>query len=155
MIAKNIASLFKTNLHVIERHTEGLSQEDSLMRPAFRGNCLNWVLGHMLVTRNVVLKMLDLPTVWDKDQIAAYRYESSGLTKGETAVELATILSSLQTTQTTILAAIESLTDEQLHAKLDDTTLGERLNFFAWHEAYHAGQTELLRQVCGVNDHII
>ena len=36
-----------------------------------------------------------------------------------------------------------------------ETTLGERLVFLHWHETYHVGQLELLRQLAGTNDAVI
>ncbi len=34
-------------------------------------------------------------------------------------------------------------------------TTAEMLHFLCWHETYHIGQTELLRQVIGKNDKVI
>jgi uncharacterized damage-inducible protein DinB len=34
-------------------------------------------------------------------------------------------------------------------------TTAEFLHFLLWHETYHAGQTELLRQLSGTNDKVI
>ena len=34
-------------------------------------------------------------------------------------------------------------------------TTAEFLHFLLWHETYHTGQTELLRQLTGVNDKVI
>jgi hypothetical protein len=36
-----------------------------------------------------------------------------------------------------------------------EITLGNRLFFIYYHETYHVGQTELLRQLAGKNDKII
>jgi uncharacterized damage-inducible protein DinB len=35
------------------------------------------------------------------------------------------------------------------------TTVGQRVFFLYFHESYHVGQTELLRQLAGKNDKII
>ena len=40
------------NLDVIKAQTKGLSHADSLLQLPFRGNCLNWVLGHIAGTRS-------------------------------------------------------------------------------------------------------
>ena len=51
-----------------------------------------------------------------------------------------------------------SLDDGQLDAPFDnerDDTLRKRLAFMAWHDSYHTGQTEYLRQLTGVNDKVI
>ena len=54
-----LINLFEINLHVVRRQTEGLSHEDSLIQPPFRGNCLNWVLGHIVATRNQIMTLLE------------------------------------------------------------------------------------------------
>ena len=57
MDKKMIQGLFETNYWVVTNQTKGLTHEDSLLQLPFRGNCLNWVLGHCLVSRESVLKM--------------------------------------------------------------------------------------------------
>ena len=48
-------------------------------------------------------------------------------------------------------------TDEILFQEEDDEghTLLSKIRFDLWHETYHTGQTDLLRQISGMNDHII
>jgi uncharacterized damage-inducible protein DinB len=36
-----------------------------------------------------------------------------------------------------------------------EDTVGEQLAFLHFHEAYHTGQTEMLRQLAGKNDKVI
>jgi len=38
---------------------------------------------------------------------------------------------------------------------ITDWTVGEWLNFLLWHETYHVGTTEQLRQLAGKNDKVI
>ena len=62
----SIANTFDANLWIIKRQTDGLSNADSLMQPTFRANCLNWVLGHIVVGRNRALVLLGLEPVWGR-----------------------------------------------------------------------------------------
>jgi hypothetical protein len=40
-------------------------------------------------------------------------------------------------------------------APIDDETVAEKIAFSHWHETYHVGQLELLRQLAGKNDKVI
>jgi uncharacterized damage-inducible protein DinB len=77
---------------------------------------------------------------------------------GETAVSLPLLLQAINQAQTAVAAALASLTSEDLaqwHDADKRFSLGDRLAFLHWHETYHVGQLELLRQLTGVNDAII
>ena len=50
----------------------------------------------------------------------------------------------------------EEISEQQLDEKDErERTVAERLLFLAWHEGYHVGQTEYLRQLSGKDDKII
>lgn len=149
-----IIRYFDLNLRVLRMQTEGLSHENSLLTPPFRANCLNWVLGHIVVYRGRALARLGEEPVWDEERSAPYSRESEPL-KAEDAQPLAQIMADLEVTQDRLAAALAELTAEDLERSVDDRTLAQQLTFAYWHEAYHAGQTELLRQLAGVDDKII
>lgn len=46
------------NLYIIKVQTQGLTHADSLLQLPFRGNCLNWVVGHIAANRNTMLYFL-------------------------------------------------------------------------------------------------
>lgn len=52
-------------------------------------------------------------------------------------------------------AAFEAMTLEDLNVLRDERTLGERVLGLYFHETYHTGQTEILRQLAGVDDRVI
>jgi hypothetical protein len=152
----------ETNYGVIQRQIRGLSHEDSLLQLPFRGNCLNWVLGHITWSRERMLKALNAPPVWDAEQKARYERDSQPVTSGDDAIRLETILETMGTQQERILAVLKNRTSEDLQAisveiiaNAPPQSIGDWLHFLIWHEAYHVGQTELLRQLTGVNDKVI
>ncbi|HUV27729.1 MAG TPA: hypothetical protein VMW34_10225, partial [Anaerolineales bacterium] len=61
--------------------------------------------------------------------------------------------------QSRIDAAMDRLTNTDLAQEIQVgermVTLGTRLHSFYFHDTYHTGQTELLRQIAGRNDIII
>ena len=145
---------FKLNQQVLRMQAKGLTHEDSLLTPPFRANCLNWVLGHVIVYRGQVLVLLGDEPLWDVEQAAPYNRESEPL-QAQDAVQLDQIIADLKVSQRRLAAALADLTAEDLERPVDDRTLAQRLTFAYWHEAYHTGQTELLRQLTGVDDKVI
>jgi uncharacterized damage-inducible protein DinB len=150
-----IIRYFKLNYQVLQMQVKGLTHEDSLLTPPFRANCLNWVLGHIVAYRGQSLTLLGAEPVWDDEQAAAYNRESEPLAASD-ALSLEQIMADLEVTQERLLAALTGLSAEELEREVDgDRTVAHRLTFAYWHEAYHTGQTELLRQLAGVDDKII
>ena len=60
-----LAKIFEASHGSLTRNLEGITHEESLRAPEPGGNSLNWVLGHLLYHRNVVMKLLNQPPVWD------------------------------------------------------------------------------------------
>jgi hypothetical protein len=75
--AQQIGKAYARNLWVLKQQTEGLTHADSLLQPAMRGNCLNWILGHLAVHRDYVLDALGREKVVGDTAIARYGRESA------------------------------------------------------------------------------
>ena len=59
-------------------------------------------------------------------------------------------------TQTQLADGFAEISEQQLAEKNEHgSTVAERILFLAWHEGYHLGQTEYLRQLAGKDDKII
>ena len=157
MISANlITKHFGINYRVIQRQIEGLSHEDSLLQPPFRGNCLNWVLGHMVASRNGVLEALGQDRIWSEEEAAPYIPDSDPITGPDDPHHpFEKLVADFNQSQETIIAALEAASQADMDAVVDETSIGERLTFLFWHEAYHVGQTEYLRQLAGKNDKVI
>ncbi|HEX2621431.1 MAG TPA: hypothetical protein VHL11_14835, partial [Phototrophicaceae bacterium] len=72
-------NLFDTTYGVLKRQVDGLTHEDSLLQLPFRGNCLNWILGHLITSRNDILELLGEPRFWDEATSAFYDRGSPGV----------------------------------------------------------------------------
>ncbi|MBC7234443.1 MAG: DinB family protein [Chloroflexi bacterium] len=156
----DLAGAFARNLSIIKAQTKGLTHADSLIQPPVRGNCMNWVLGHILENRNLVLQRLGRPSILSEAQAKRYGYGSEPVcADGEDIIPLETMLQLLEQSQGGIAEALERITPEELAQKVESflgsTTLGQFLFFLYFHETYHLGQTELLRQLAGVDDKVL
>jgi hypothetical protein len=150
---------FAVTQRIIKLQTDGLSHEDSVLQPPFRANCLNWVLGHIIVGRNTALKLLGQPPVWGEEESLRYETGSEPITSSAQALPLEELLKDLDRTQERITAGLNLVSPEDLGASVQfrgsERTLGQALDGLHWHETYHTGQLELLRQLAGKDDALI
>ncbi|MFC2037838.1 DinB family protein [Chloroflexota bacterium] len=157
--AESLIQSFGITHHLIILQLDGLSHADSLLQPPFRGNCLNWVLGHILVGRNQVLNLLGDPPIWGEGEQQRYETGSAPITGEDPALPLVRLLADLDQSQQQISAALEQTSPEDLGAVVQfrgsERPLGQAIAGLHWHETYHTGQLELLRQLAGTNDAII
>jgi uncharacterized damage-inducible protein DinB len=157
---EQLVNAFALNLNIIRMQTEGLSNEDSLLQPPFRGNCMNWVIGHIATNRNRILELLGEDPVLDATEAAHYETGSDPVTCAEEGtLTLVMLLAALEQSQEKVGAALERISVEELAQEIQvgerKMTLGQRLFGFYFHETYHTGQTEALRQLAGTDDQVI
>jgi hypothetical protein len=157
---QELLEALQRNWGIIQQQTKSLSHEQCLLQLPFRGNCMNWVLGHIAGNRNSLLKVLGEQPIMTDQESARYGHGSEPVcADGEGVIKLERLLSMLQHSQERIAVALPRLTAKDLAKIVKDhrgeITLGNRLFFIYFHETYHTGQTELLRQLPGKGDKII
>ena len=145
MNRESLEVLFGANFHVIQVNTNGITQEESMVQPQPAGNCINWVLGHIVVHRNKILRLVGQPAVWNDDLAAPYDRGSVPMRDPMAAQPLSKILEDLVRSQEILIGALGAMSDEDM--KRDDA--GEKLTWLSFHETYHAGQIGLLRRIAG------
>ncbi len=154
---KLILNLFKLNNSIVEMQVKGLTHEESLLQPPFRGNCLNWVLGHIVASRDGSLEAVGQEPVWSKEVGQRYMWDSEPIISAEDPgiVPLDDILQALTIGLERLTDGLEEVSEAQLLTPNEKGgTLAQSLQFDGWHEGYHAGQTEYLRQLAGKNDKV-
>ncbi len=161
MITKDqLSEGFALNFRLIEMQTAGLSHADSLIQTPYNINCLNWVLGHIAVGRDRVLQLVGEETLLSDAETNRYKTESDPITEdGEHVIQLERLLEILATGQLRINSGFSRLTEHELSGEVQvgerQVPFGVRLHGFYFHDTYHTGQTDLLRQIAGINDKII
>jgi hypothetical protein len=158
--AQQLADAFARNLMIIHKQTKGLTHKDSLLQPGTRGNCLNWVLGHIAVNRVRLLDLLGEKSILSETETVRYKSGSEPIiADGEGILRLETILEALEHAQGRLAAGLQRIALESFIAEKQvdgrSTTLGEQVLGFYFHETYHTGQTEFLRQLAGTDDKVI
>ena len=158
--ATDLIGVLERNLGIIKAQTQGLSHADSLLQLPFRGNCLNWVLGHIAANRNTMLRFLGEEAILSEAHVKRYEFNSEPVC-GDAGdiLTLEQLLMVLDQGQSALTAKLLKITVEELAREvqsfLGTTTLGQLIFYLSWHEGYHTGQTEALRQLAGKNDKVI
>ncbi|MDH3308286.1 MAG: DinB family protein [Acidimicrobiia bacterium] len=157
---RTLARDFARNIGIITMQVEGLSHADSLIQTRYNLNSLNWVLGHLADSRENVLQALGAATVTDGNELARYRRESDPIHEdGPGVVSFERLIGILEAGRDRVTEAIEAVEPDQWRAKSEVgdrlVSLGSRIHFLYFHDTYHTGQTELLRQLAGTNDKVI
>ena len=150
MISSKLLMTLFTDSHAnIKQLTDGLTDVDSVYQPLFGGNCINWIVGHIVVARCNFLMYLDVPSIWDMNRCRKYIPGAPPILSAEDAVSFESLLTDLDKTQTLLLSVLDKISIEDLQKIIEDKTIGEHLAFYLNHESYHTGQLQVLRKMLG------
>ncbi|MEJ2413153.1 MAG: DinB family protein [Anaerolineales bacterium] len=158
---EDLGNGFARNLEIVKMQTEGLTQQDSLLQLPFRANCLNWVVGHILTNRCNILRLLGVEDPLPNIDLDHYERESDPILGPEGGVlVLSELINHLDNTQQQLVKALDGETPESLqrmstYRDRPERPVGFWLFFLYFHDSYHVGQTEILRQATGTDDKII
>lgn len=154
---QDLFHMLDLNDYTLKRQLAGITHEESLKQLPFRANCLNWVLGHIVEARNYTLEILGEERVWSEKACEPYASGSMPIVLAEDRhYHWNKIMADAAESQARIRAKLATLTEAELNTDIGkDITLRQQLVQMFWHEAYHAGQTEILRQLAGKNDHAL
>lgn len=156
MITDNILKQFGMCNYVIKTNLAEMTQEESLVQPVPAGNCANWIVGHIIVYRCRLLRGLGAEAFWDESQYKTYERHEAPLTRAADAKPVAELMAGIEETYKSLESAFAKLTPERLaepapFIQVDEPggTIESALTVFAFHDAYHAGQTGVLRRIIG------
>jgi uncharacterized damage-inducible protein DinB len=138
-------------------NVDGISHAESLTSPGASGNCLNWVVGHIVAARQRWLATVlgGKPTI-DITRLPVYARGAQRLVDGAGAVRLEELVAAYDAAQAPLLAGMAALTPERMGEKAPFSpgndpreTIGSLVAKLTYHEGYHTGQTGILRRMLG------
>ena len=157
--ANILIELLKNNHNIMHQQVKDISQAESMLQPPFRGNCLNWDVGHILTVYGEILEEMGLPGTMSEAEQKTYGYGSEPLCDAAKAGDLSAMLARLDQALPVIVEKLGSLSEEELARKVNiwrgEVSLIQALFYMQWHATLHTGQLELLRQLSGKNDKVI
>ena len=155
-VAEILALQLRYTRFVVNANLKGVADADHFRAPAGGGNCLNWVLGHLVQSRSGWLAMLGQEPVIGPDRVERYRRGSEAVVAPDDAVPPSELLEAFNRSQEPLLAGLAGLTEATLAAKAPfspgndpEETVGTLCVGLAFHEAYHAGQLGVIRRTLG------
>ena len=147
--------MYKINFNALKVNLDGITDADSLIQPKPAGNSINWVVGHILISRNNILDLLGEEAIVDKSGFSAYARGSDPGQQVDMTV-LSQLMDDLIRSQNKLETASGMLTEKELNSPVSNDNNGDskvllvdQLLFLQFHEAYHVGQTGLLRRMTG------
>lgn len=149
MTPEQLQTMFGMNDYFLNAVTEGVSHEESLVPPQPAGNCLNWVVGHIVFYRNSALALLGQPAVWGEGEGGCYERGSKPIKAGDNVLRLEKLLEAYKLSQERLNAGLARLTPSELAREEEGATLADSLSKWHFHEAYHLGQLGILRRLLG------
>lgn len=158
--SQTMADHYAISLRNLHRQTNGLTHEQSLMQLPFRGNCMNWTLGHILLCREEIFDILGVPRFFPADTFTRYDSGSPPIVADEAEIIRLDKLLNMLDQQAPYLTEILTTTPDSKYASTvqvgqNTRTLAHRVLFYFFHEANHVGELSILRQLTGVNDKVI
>jgi hypothetical protein len=146
--------------NIIHTQTECLTHADTLIQPHPSGNCMNWVLGHLLENQISLLSLLGGESPVEAGLLERYQRDSEPVTgDGPGVLSLSTLLAGLDRVESSLQTRLAELNDTDFTREIEfrgrTITVGWRGIFLNFHFTYHIGQLELLRQLAGRSEKLI
>lgn len=156
MNPKSLITQFTFNHQVFTKNVAGITADESLRAPAGGGNCLNWVAGHIVASRNGLLSILGAEPCWKSETAKRYARGGVPVTGVADAEPWENLLRLFEESQRLVVDKVSSLDANALAAAppaernpFRSGDIHEMIATFTFHESYHVGQTGLLRRMLG------
>ena len=153
MSAKILTTQLEFTFYSAQRNLEGVDHFASLRAPVEGTSTINWILGHVINTRNVMLETLGAAHGFDERGQTMY---GRGTKPGGDCLTLEELRGFHATTQKTLMDALAKVDDAFLAEEVpgifepeEKVTRAEKLATLVFHEAYHMGQIGLIRHALG------
>lgn len=145
---------------ILLKQVEGLTHADSLIQPQPGGNCLNWVMGHLVGALVYTLDTLGGELPPGLPDLAHYGHDSEpvlcdgpGVVDFEELVDAYGLLTNAITER--LAQMNEADFDEEIDTFIGKVRRGHAALFFFFHNTYHLGQLEQLRNLAGKTEKVI
>ncbi len=155
MTPASILRTFETNYSALMANLDGISDDEALILPKPAGNPINWVVGHILISRDVILTAMSEKHVM-KDEESVHYKRGAEVEDVNALIPLSKLIESFQLSQERLKAGLSRLGEKDINKPggsgendRNQSSLADQLSFIQFHETYHIGQTGLLRRLVG------
>ena len=161
MITKDdYAKMLLGEHEIMLKQTDGLTHDDSLIQPQPGGNCLNWVMGHLVDNLVDILDTLGGDPPGELPDLSHYGYGSEPIHGDEAGViHLQDLINAYGRLTKRIADHLDKMTESDFMEEIDfwqgQTRRGYVAFFYFFHHTYHLGQLEQLRNLAGRTEKVI
>lgn len=134
----------------------GVTHEESLIRPQVAGNSMNWVMGHLLNAYDGTAQLLGQPAVMPRGALKQYERFAPPMEDDAKAIRFEELVKAWETVVQRVDDGLANVTTEKLNEPVPNSPTGNPketvrtlLLSVVFHQAYHAGQTAMLRRIIG------
>lgn len=142
----------------LNRNLENITNDESLIQVGIKGNCINWLAGHILSVRDSVFSNFGMEKFLSEDESKRYERGSAPVSSSDNTVNIERIKEGLEATYLRWTEIIKSKDEEFFNSPIPadglplpipDPTIGILLFVLAYHEGYHTGQIGLAQRALG------
>ena len=144
---------FAHNAREIAKLVAGISLEQSVGTGGHGINSLNWIVGHIVQSRDRLLIELGAEPIFEAAQFERYGMGSDAIEEvGPDVLDLAELVALLTPQQERLAGALAAMDDAALDAMVEgfNATLRYRILRFLMHDSFHTGQTDVLGRIVEV-----
>jgi Uncharacterized protein conserved in bacteria len=141
---------------VLRLNIDGVTHAESLRQPQPAGNCLNWIVGHLVWAYAGALPLLDQEPVLDQASLSRYARGAPPLGSPAEAREFGELVAAWDEEASRVDAGLAAFPTDALNLPAPssptgnpDETIRTLLATVLFHQAYHAGQAAVLRRIIG------
>ncbi|HEY9122243.1 MAG TPA: DinB family protein [Brevefilum sp.] len=156
----DFSKMLSGELDILKQQTVGLTTKDSLLQPQPGGNCLNWVMGHLVVNLVEILEVLEVEVAEDVPDLTRYRIGSEPILGEEAGVlALDDLVDIYEQLTNKIVDRLSQMNEADFEEEIDFWQAKSRRGyvafFYFFHNTYHLGQLEYLRNLAGKTEKVI
>ncbi len=161
MIRKeDYAKMLTGEYEILKQQTADITHQDSLLQPQPGGNSMNWVLGHLVDNLIQILKVLGGELPDGLPNLSHYGYGSEPVKGDEQGVlPLPELIDAYGSLTDQIISRLDQMTEEDFDKEMDfwqdKSRRGYVAFFYFFHNTYHLGQLEQLRNLAGKTEKVI
>jgi len=157
---EDYSKLLSWELEIMKNQTSGLSQEDSLIQPQPGGNCMNWVMGHLALNLTIILEILGAQIPEDLPNLDRYKMDTDPiLAESEGVLDLQELVEAYSFLNKKVIDRLDQMTEDDFEEVIRFWEGKHRRGFMAFfyffHNTYHLGQLEFLRNLAGRTEKLI
>jgi hypothetical protein len=156
----DFSKMLSGEMEILKQQTAGLTTKDSLLQPQPGGNCLNWVMGHLVVNLVEILEVLEVDLSEDLPDLTRYRIGSEPILGEEAGVlTLDNLVDLYEQLTNKIVDRLSQMNEAEFEEEIDfwqgKSRRGYVAFFYFFHNTYHLGQLEYQRNLAGKTEKLI